>query len=91
MNLASLAQHHQVIYAQQNGSAHYTLSLWSTDTTAALEHAFANGMRSLHEAVLLFHNCAWQAPTNPMSFFNINTPQDLQNAQAYLRTLDAHS
>lgn len=90
-DLASRASGYQVIYAQHGGNSHYTQSLWSTDTITVLDHAFAKGMRSLHKAVALFHNYAWHASTNPMSFFNINTPQDLQKAQAYLRTLDAHT
>lgn len=75
----------RVVFAKTSDGRHPTFGLWSTDLIESLADAVASGVRKVvafaDEAGSSSHEFA-RREFDP--FFNVNTPQDLQEAQRLL-------
>lgn len=68
--------------ARSGTDKHYTYGIWRTACKPALELAYAEGLRSLRGAAKALTVAYVDFPPN--TFFNINRPEDLVNAEKML-------
>ncbi len=72
-----------IAVAVSGGQRHHLVALWRTAIAPEVEKAIENGVQSIHKLQNQFRvaEVTWpHTPTDP--FFNINTPDDLTQAEA---------
>jgi molybdopterin-guanine dinucleotide biosynthesis protein A len=79
-------------HAVSNGQRHPTVSLWSPALAPALAHLVrTNGIRRVGEAVRCLGGVAVSFDAQPFDrFFNVNSADDLAQAEAMHRVLASH-
>jgi molybdenum cofactor guanylyltransferase len=73
-------------YVRWRQRHHYTQALWSRQCLPALAAEFAAGTRALKHLLQPPQGQAWADPAEEDSFININTPEQLAQAQALRHT-----
>jgi molybdenum cofactor guanylyltransferase len=84
--LADAGQHTGAAIATSGGQQHYLTGLWSSAMVAPLEKAILEqGLFRMKDLDRVFHVERADWPIEPHDpFFNINTPQDLADAEALI-------
>jgi molybdopterin-guanine dinucleotide biosynthesis protein A len=85
--LMAAAPEHDVVLASRHGWRHPVVGVWSLGLRAELEKALRDGVRKVDDCARHFRLATVafdaEAPIDP--FFNVNTPADLETAEAYAR------
>ncbi len=85
----ALEPDHDCAVPLHGGAAHPTCALWKTAARPKIHAAFGSGIRSLHGALALLKTGAADfsdllAGPGGDPFFNINSPSDMAEAQAWI-------
>lgn len=83
-----------LVYASANSNKHYVCAIWSVDLLAPLQHYLQSGARSVgqfihsqnFQCIDFSHvNTTAHDENSPSHFFNINTPEQLTQAEELLQ------
>jgi molybdenum cofactor guanylyltransferase len=76
-----------IAVAASGGRVHHVAALWPVELAAELRSAFADeGLRKVESLLARFRVAIVQWPAEPIDpFFNVNTPDDLERAEALIR------
>ncbi|MBL8630735.1 MAG: NTP transferase domain-containing protein [Rhodospirillaceae bacterium] len=83
----ALAPDVEIAVAMSGGQRHHLVALWRTEIAEDVERAVADGPQAIHKLQSRFRVADVTWPTAPYDpFFNINTPDDLTQAEAICST-----
>jgi molybdopterin-guanine dinucleotide biosynthesis protein A len=89
---ASMTKEVGAAVPSSNGQLHPSCALWRTEATEKLPEYLATGRRSLHGFAEAVGYCEVSWPAEPLDpFFNINSGEDLANAERLLSRSGKHS
>ena len=75
----------EIATAASNGNRHHVVTLWPTSLAADMRRALATGQGGVGRFCAGYRSVAVEWPSAPVDpFFNINAPEDLVAAEAFL-------